>query len=145
MLLNVIFHICSLRKSLYVITGKQAKFLVRSHLDDLSCSSLKLCSSEETLLKAASMCNFLMALPTPYQTAVTLGIQQTKLICSIEINPTPGRSSSGLRGLRIQMFQIKWIPVRNGVFCIEGILSVLPVEESLHLLHLTLNLESSTS
>jgi hypothetical protein len=75
MLLNVIFHICLLRKSIYVISGTQTKFLVRGQLDDLCYSSLKFSSSEETFLKAASMCNFLTALPTPYQTAVTLGIQ----------------------------------------------------------------------
>ena len=89
------------------------------------------------------MCTFLMALPTPYQMAATLGIEQTKLICSIEVNPTPERPSSGLWDLRLYMLQIKWIPICNGVFCIEGILPVLPVEESLHILQLTLNLESS--
>jgi hypothetical protein len=64
-------------------------------MDDLTCIKLKFFSSEETLWIAASTCSFLMALLTPYQTAATLGIPQTKLICSIKINPTPKRTSSG--------------------------------------------------
>ena len=49
------------------------------------------------------MCSFLMALHTPYRTAATLGIKQTKLIFFplIDINPTPKRRSSGLRVFRL--------------------------------------------